>query len=111
MNGRAWRVAAALVFATTVVGVIGILQNGDQTAYGFDQTVTAGTTTDRTFVVHALQSGQLVDAATSVAERGGSIAPHTIVPTGFRSTGSPAPGGDRRTRSPTTSNPTCGDRR
>lgn len=41
MDGRIWRVAAALVFVATVVGVIGILQNGGQTAYAFEQTVAA----------------------------------------------------------------------
>ncbi len=41
MNGRVWRVAAALVFAATVIGVIGIFQNGDQAAYAFEQTVAA----------------------------------------------------------------------
>ena len=41
MNRQIWKVAAVLVFAATVVGVIGILQNGGQTAYGFDQTVAA----------------------------------------------------------------------
>ena len=41
MNRQIWKVAAALVFATTVIGVIGILQNGDQAAYAFEQTVAA----------------------------------------------------------------------
>lgn len=41
MNRQIWKVAAVLVFAATVVGVIGILQNGDQTAYAFEQTVAA----------------------------------------------------------------------
>ena len=41
MNRQIWKAAAALVFAATVIGVIGILQNGGQTAYGFDQTVVA----------------------------------------------------------------------
>lgn len=41
MNRQIWKVAAVLVFAATVVGVIGILQNGGQTAYAFEQTVAA----------------------------------------------------------------------
>ena len=41
MNRKVWKAAAALVFAATVIGVIGILQNGNQTAYAFDQTVAA----------------------------------------------------------------------
>lgn len=41
MNRQVWRIAAAIVFATAVIGVIGILQNGGQTAYAFGQTVAA----------------------------------------------------------------------
>ena len=41
MNRKTWKAAAALVFATAVIGVIGILQNGDQAAYAFGQTVAA----------------------------------------------------------------------
>jgi len=41
MNRQIWKVAAALVFAATVIGVIGILQNGGQTTYAFEQTVAA----------------------------------------------------------------------
>ncbi len=41
MNRRVLRLAAALVFAATVIGIIGILQNADQTAYAFEQTVKA----------------------------------------------------------------------
>jgi len=41
MNKQIWKVAAVLVFAATVIGVVGILQNGDQAAYAFEQTVTA----------------------------------------------------------------------
>jgi hypothetical protein len=41
MNRPIWKVAAALMFAATVIGVIGILQNGDQSAYAFGQTVAA----------------------------------------------------------------------
>ena len=41
MNRQIWKVAASLVIAATVIGVIGILQNGDQTAYAFEQTVAA----------------------------------------------------------------------
>ena len=41
MNKQIWKVAAALVFAATVIGVVGILQNGDQAAYAFEQTVAA----------------------------------------------------------------------
>jgi hypothetical protein len=41
MNRRIWKVAAALVVAATVIGVIGILQNGGQTTYAFEQTVAA----------------------------------------------------------------------
>jgi len=41
MNRQILKIAAALVVATTVMGVIGILQNGGQTTYAFEQTVTA----------------------------------------------------------------------
>jgi hypothetical protein len=41
MNGRVWKVAASLAFVATVIGVVGILQNGDQTAYAFEQTIAA----------------------------------------------------------------------
>jgi hypothetical protein len=41
MNKQIWKIAAVLIVAATVVGVIGILQNGDQTAYAFEQTVAA----------------------------------------------------------------------
>jgi len=41
MNRQIWKIAAALVVAATVIGVIGILQNGGQTAYAFEQTVAA----------------------------------------------------------------------
>lgn len=41
MNRRMWKIAAALVVAATVIGVIGILQNGGQTIYAFEQTVAA----------------------------------------------------------------------
>lgn len=41
MNRQTWKVAAVLVFAATAIGVIGILQNGDQNAYAFEQTVAA----------------------------------------------------------------------
>lgn len=41
MNKRIWKAAAVLVFAATVIGIIGILQNGNQSAYAFEQTVAA----------------------------------------------------------------------
>jgi hypothetical protein len=41
MNRQIWKVAAAVVVAATVIGVIGILQNGGQTTYAFEQTVAA----------------------------------------------------------------------
>ena len=41
MNRQIWKVAASLVIAVTVIGVVGILQNGDQAAYAFEQTVAA----------------------------------------------------------------------
>jgi hypothetical protein len=41
MNRQIWKIAATLVIAATVIGVIGILQNGNQAAYAFDQTVAA----------------------------------------------------------------------
>jgi hypothetical protein len=41
MNRQIWKVAIVLVVAATVIGVIEILQNGDQTAYAFEQTVAA----------------------------------------------------------------------
>ena len=41
MNRTLWKIAASLVVAATVIGVIGILQNGDQAAYAFGQTVAA----------------------------------------------------------------------
>ncbi len=41
MNRQIWKIAASLVVAATVIGVIGILQNGGQTAYAFEQTVAA----------------------------------------------------------------------
>ncbi len=40
-NRQIWKVAASLVVVATVIGVIGILQNGDQAAYAFEQTVAA----------------------------------------------------------------------
>ena len=41
MNRQIWKDAAVLVVAATVVGVIGILQNGNQAALAFGQTVAA----------------------------------------------------------------------
>jgi outer membrane protein assembly factor BamE (lipoprotein component of BamABCDE complex) len=41
MNRQIWKVAAVLVFAATVVGVIGILQNGGQATYALEQTTKA----------------------------------------------------------------------
>lgn len=41
MNRHIWKAAAVIVFAATVIGVIGILQNGNQAAYAFGQTVMA----------------------------------------------------------------------
>ena len=41
MNKQIWKIAAMLIVAATVMGVIGILRNGDQTAYAFEQTVAA----------------------------------------------------------------------
>jgi hypothetical protein len=41
MNRKIWKVAAVLVVAATVIGIIAIVQNGDQTAYAFEQTVAA----------------------------------------------------------------------
>jgi hypothetical protein len=41
MNKQIWKCAAAVLFATTLIGVIGILQNSGQTAYAFEQTVAA----------------------------------------------------------------------
>ena len=41
MNRQIWKVAAVLVVTATVVGVIGILQNGNQAALAFGQTVAA----------------------------------------------------------------------
>jgi hypothetical protein len=41
MNRHTWKAAAALVLAATIIGVIGILQNGNQAAYAFGQTVAA----------------------------------------------------------------------
>jgi hypothetical protein len=41
MNRQIWKCAAAVLFATTLIGVIGILQNSGQTAYAFEQTVAA----------------------------------------------------------------------
>lgn len=41
MNRRIWKITASLVVAVTVIGVIGILQNGNQAAYAFAQTITA----------------------------------------------------------------------
>ncbi len=41
MNRPIWKVAAVIVLAATVIGVVGILQNGDQAAYAFEQTVAA----------------------------------------------------------------------
>ena len=41
MNRKTWKVAAALVVFATVIGFIGIVQNGDQAAYAFEQTVAA----------------------------------------------------------------------
>ena len=40
INRHLWKAAAVIVFAATVVGVIGILQNGNK-AYAFEQTVAA----------------------------------------------------------------------
>ena len=41
MNRHAWKVAASLIGVVTLIGVIGILQNGNQAAYAFEQTVAA----------------------------------------------------------------------
>lgn len=41
INRQVWKIAASLVVAMAVIGVIGILQNGDQGAYAFERTVTA----------------------------------------------------------------------
>ncbi len=41
MNRTLWKTAAVIVFAATVIGVIGILQNGNQAAYALEQTVAA----------------------------------------------------------------------
>ncbi|MCP4611574.1 MAG: hypothetical protein GY845_22925 [Planctomycetes bacterium] len=41
MNRQIWKCAAAVLFATTLIGVVGIFQNAGQTAYAFDQTVAA----------------------------------------------------------------------
>ncbi|MHC4204582.1 MAG: hypothetical protein ACYSTT_08005 [Planctomycetota bacterium] len=41
MNRKIWKIAASLMVAATMIGVIGILQNGDQAAYAFEQTVAA----------------------------------------------------------------------
>jgi len=41
MNRHIWKVVASLVVAATVIGVIGIVQNGNQAAYAFEQTVAA----------------------------------------------------------------------
>ena len=41
MNRPMWRIAAVIVFAMAVIGVMEILQNGGQTAYAFGQTVAA----------------------------------------------------------------------
>jgi hypothetical protein len=41
MNRQIWKIAAALIVAATAIGVIGILQNGDQAAYAFEHTVAA----------------------------------------------------------------------
>jgi hypothetical protein len=41
MNRQIWKVAASLVIIATVIGVVGILQNGNQAAYAFEQTVAA----------------------------------------------------------------------
>ncbi|MHC4558051.1 MAG: hypothetical protein ACYS80_12190 [Planctomycetota bacterium] len=41
MNRQIWKCAAAVLFAATLIGIIGILQNSGQTAYAFDQTVAA----------------------------------------------------------------------
>jgi len=41
MNRQIWKIAASLIVVATVIGVIGILQNGGQTAYAFEQTVAA----------------------------------------------------------------------
>lgn len=41
MNRKMWRIAAAFVFVATVISVVGILQNGDQAAYAFEQTLAA----------------------------------------------------------------------
>ena len=41
MNRQIWKIAAVLVVAATVIGIIGIVQNGDQAAYAFEQTVAA----------------------------------------------------------------------
>lgn len=41
MNRKIWKIAASLMVAVTIIGVIGILQNGNQAAYAFEQTVAA----------------------------------------------------------------------
>ena len=41
MNRIIWKIAASIAIATAVIGVIGILQNGNQAAYAFSQTVAA----------------------------------------------------------------------
>ena len=41
MNRQIWKVAVALAVVGAVISVVGILQNGDQTAYAFEQTVAA----------------------------------------------------------------------
>jgi len=41
MNRQILKVAASLVVIATVIGVIGIVQNGNQAAYAFEQTVSA----------------------------------------------------------------------
>ena len=41
MNKQIWKIAASLVVAVTVIGIIGIFQNGNQAAYAFEQTLAA----------------------------------------------------------------------
>lgn len=41
MNRYFWKIAAVLILAATAIGVIGIVQNGNQAAYAFGQTVAA----------------------------------------------------------------------
>ena len=41
MNRQIWKIAASLAFLVTVIGVVVILQNGNQAAYAWEQTVAA----------------------------------------------------------------------